>query len=51
MKLFVISNESIECNKSNFYCDNKDTKTLSEGLRKKFEVALIERFSKKKKIP
>lgn len=49
MKLFVISNESIECNKSNFYCDNKDTKTLSEGLSKKFEVALIARFSKKKK--
>ena len=49
-KLYIISNESIFTEKESFFCDNIDLKSTSEGLNKKFEVNLIAKQSKKKKI-
>ena len=49
-KLFIISNESIYVQNNKFFCDNIDLKTTPEGLSKKFEVYLIGRKSKKKKV-
>ena len=40
-KLFIISNESVLSNENNFFCDNIDLKTISEGLKDKFEVKII----------
>ena len=45
-KLFIISNESIYSENNNYFCDNKDLKTLPEGLNKNFQVNLIGRKSK-----
>ena len=47
-KLFIISNESVLSNENNF-CDNIDLKTISEGLKDKFEVKIIARKSKKER--
>ena len=49
-KLFIISNESVYEEDGTFYCDNIDIKSTPEGLDKNFEVNLIARKSKKKKI-
>ena len=46
-KLFIISNESIFNYQGNFFCDNIDTKSTSEGLNNKFKVNIIARKSKK----
>ena len=48
-KIIIIDNESIFEDKSFFYCDNIESKTLSEGLKENFDVSLIGRKSKKKK--
>ncbi len=45
-KLFIISNESIYQNNSEYFCDNIDLKSTPEGLNKNFEVNLIARKSK-----
>ena len=49
-QIAIISNESIFENQHNFYCDNIDMKSIPEGLDKNFEILLISRKSKKKKI-
>ena len=49
-KLFIISNESIFKNRGKFFCDNLDLKSTPESLNQKFEVNIIARSSKKKKI-
>ena len=49
-KLFIISNESIYQNNSEFFCDNIDLKSTPEGLNKNFEVNLIARRSKAERI-
>ena len=49
-KLSIITNESIYQNGNENFCDNLDIKSIPEGLNKSFEVNLIGRFSKKKKI-
>ena len=46
-KLFIISNESIFNYQKNFFCDNIDIKSTSEGLNNKFEVNILGRKSKK----
>ena len=47
--LFIISNESIFEESSNFYCDNIDLKSTPEGLSKFFKVNLFEKKTKKKR--
>ncbi len=49
-KLFIISNESVFENNGKYFCDNKDIKSTSEGLSKNFDINLIARKSKKKKV-
>lgn len=49
MKVFLITNESINFNKKNFFCDNKDIKTTPEGFNKRFNTILIGRGSKEKR--
>ena len=44
-KLFLISNESIFNYQENFFCDNIDIKSTSEGLNNKFEVNILGRKS------
>ncbi len=48
-KLFIISNESIFQKKNIYFCDNIDLKSTPEGLKKKFEVNIIARKSKKER--
>ena len=48
-KLFIFSNEKINLQEGQFFCDNIDLKTTPEGLNKKFEVNLFGRKSNKKK--
>ncbi len=48
-KLFIFSNESIYFEDEKFFCDNIDIKSTPEGLKKKFEIYLFERRSKKKR--
>ena len=48
-KLVIISNESIYEERGNFFCDNIDIKSTSEGLNKTFEVHLYGRASKKQR--
>ena len=45
-ELTIITNENIYSDNENFYCDNLDIKTLSEGLSNQFKVHLIGRSSK-----
>jgi len=49
-KLFIISNESIYQNNSEYFCDNIDFKSTPEGLNKNFEVNLIARRSKAERV-
>tara|TARA_B100000700_G_scaffold311269_1_gene392886 strand:- start:54 stop:1079 length:1026 start_codon:yes stop_codon:yes gene_type:complete len=44
--LSIISNEKTTKDKHNFFCDNIDTKSLSEGLSNDFEIKLFVRNSK-----
>ena len=37
-ELTIITNENIYSDNENFYCDNLDIKTLSEGLSNQFKV-------------
>ena len=46
-KLFIISNESIFESENEYFCDNIDIKSTSEGLSNSFEVNIIARKSKK----
>jgi len=46
-KLAIISNEKTYQNKSNYYCDNVDMKSIPEGLKKNFHIELFVRKSKK----
>ena len=48
-KLFIFSNESIYFEDEKFFCDNIDIKSTPEGLKKKFEIYLFGRRSKKKR--
>ena len=48
-KLFVISNESVLNYEGKFFCDNIDTKIISEGLNSQFQINLIARKSKIKR--
>ena len=48
--LVILSNEKIYDN-SSYFCDNIDIKNLSEKLNDHFNVYLIGRKSKTKKIP
>ena len=48
-KLYIISNESIFEKNENYFCDNIDIKSTSEGLSKTFEVYLFGRNSKKQR--
>ena len=43
--LVIINNEKISSEKSSFYCDNIDIKSIPENLNKKFNVTLIARNS------
>ena len=45
-KLCIISNESISKQKSGFYCDNVDLKSIPEELNKFYDLDLIARESK-----
>ena len=45
-RLVIINNESISNNNQHFHCDNIDSKSLSEGLNKNFNVLMIGRQSK-----
>ena len=49
-KLFIISNESILSHQGNFFCDNIDTKSITEGLSNQFEINLIARKSNKSRF-
>ena len=53
-KVFIISNESIQKDKDNFYCDNIDLKSIPEGLNNNIvSVDLLARnskFTRSKKI-
>tara|TARA_B100000886_G_scaffold312351_1_gene248242 strand:- start:2032 stop:3042 length:1011 start_codon:yes stop_codon:yes gene_type:complete len=49
-ELTIITNESIYSDNDNFYCDNLDIKTLSEGLSNEFKVHLIGRLSQEKRF-
>ena len=44
--LSIISNEKTTKDKHNFFCDNIDTKSLSEGLSNDFDIKLFVRNSK-----
>ena len=46
-KLAIISNEKTYQNKSSYYCDNVDMKSIPEGLKKNFHIELFVRKSKK----
>ena len=46
--LVILNNEKIFEENDNFYCDNLDQKTLSEGLNNYYQVQYIARSSKKK---
>ena len=48
-KLYIISNESIFEKNENYFCDNIDIKSTSEGLSKTFDVYLFGRNSKKQR--
>ena len=48
--LVIINNEKISKEKTNFYCDNIDVKSIPEDLDKKFSVTLIARNSKDKRM-
>jgi len=48
-KLIIIDNESIFKDEFFFYCDNIESKTLSEGLKENFDISLIGRKSKKRR--
>ena len=40
-KLAIISNEKTYQNKSSYYCDNVDMKSIPEGLKKKLSYRII----------
>ena len=48
--LVIINNEKISKEKTNFYCDNIDVKSIPEDLDKKFSVTLIARNSKDQRM-
>ena len=48
--LVIVENESISKNGDNFYCDNIECKSISEGLSKNFKVLLIGRGSNTKRF-
>ena len=48
-KLFIISNESVTNYEGKFFCDNIDTKIISEGLKSQFQINLLARKSKIKR--
>ena len=48
-KLFIISNESVLNYEGKFFCNNIDTKIISEGLNSQFQTNLIARKSKIKR--
>ena len=49
-KLVIVNNEKIFNNKDNYYCENIDVKSTAEGLGENFNVSMIVRGSKKKKV-
>jgi len=50
-ELVVISNENIFSENNNFYCENLDIKSTTEGLEKEnFNVSMISRKSKERKF-
>ena len=48
--LVIINNEKISNEKKYFYCDNIDIKSIPENLNKNFNVTLIARSSKIKRV-
>jgi glycosyltransferase involved in cell wall biosynthesis len=49
-KLVIINNEKVLFQNDNYYCENLDIKTTSEGLDNEFDVFMIARKSKEKKF-
>ena len=47
--LVIISNEKTSKNKNEFYCDNIDMKSISEGLSENFNVLILARKSNTKR--
>ena len=48
-EIYIISNESIQEDSKNYYCDNLDLKSIPEGLNNTFDVNVIARKSKVKR--
>ena len=48
--LVIINNEKISKEKNSFFCDNIDIKSLPENLNKNFDVTLIARSSRIKRV-
>ena len=48
--LVIINNEKISKEKNSFFCDNIDIKSLPENLNKYFDVTLIARSSRIKRV-
>ena len=42
-KLVIITNEKISINNGDFFCDNIDIKSITEGLSENFDVTVISR--------
>ncbi len=49
-QIVIINNESVFEEKKSFFCDNVAMKTLSEGLKQKFDVLMILRKSNAKRF-
>ena len=45
-EIYIISNESIQEDSKNYYCDNLDLKSIPEGLNNAFKVNVIARKSR-----
>ena len=48
-EIYIISNESIQEDSKNYYCDNLDLKSIPEGLNNTFNVNVIARKSRLKR--
>ena len=48
-EIYIISNESIQEDSKNYYCDNLDLKSIPEGLNNAFKVNVIARKSRLKR--